>query len=226
MMNSIFNSAQDLSNYLSVNGSYTFVSKPKKLKQFTVLLQALAGGDFNPAHIVSGFEDYSLFKGIVSHGIGIISRAEGEFVNSIQFNKQPVEIIAAGFEFVKYSKPLRVGYVYQYEFKIYNLEKNKKNWNFDCDIVCKTISPETEIIASWRWKPIFVENLKIPKNKLEILKPKSYFINVFKYLFFEPISNFSLILFCNFIIFFGPVVILLQCLGLISVVDCHFEYCF
>ena len=221
-----FKSAQELSEYLAQHEFYLFASKPKRLKYISILLYALAGGDFNPAHIVSGFEDHSIFRGIVSHGSGIICRAEGYFVNNVHFTDKPVEIIASGFEFVNFRKPLRLNSVYYYEFKIYNFEKDKKNWKFDCDIVCKTTYPQQEVIASWKWKPIFIEHSKVPENKLKTLKPKGYFGNVLKHLLFRQGLDFSFCFLSLFFFGFGPVYLLLECLNLIPLVDCGFGSCF
>ena len=220
-----FRSAQELHEYLQQHEFYVFTSKPKRLRHISILLYALAGGDFNSAHIIPGFEKYSIFKGIVSHGSGIICRAEGYFVNNVQFTEQPVEIVASGFESLSFRKPLRLHSVYCYEFKIYNFQKDKMNWKFDCDIVCKTTYPKQEVIAEWKWKPIFVEHSKVPKNELMTLKPKGYFSNVLKHLLFRPGFDFGLYALSLFFLGFGPVYLLLECFNFVPLVDVGLDFC-
>lgn len=186
----MFTSASALNLWLAEHTTFTFTSKKRKLTRTDILLHALAGRDFNPAHIVEGYADKSLFKGVVSHGIGIISRAEGAFVKMMVF-ENPVEIIAAGFKEIKYYKPLRLHASYYYEYTISNMRPVKNRFDFDCHITCIAFDEGKKVtIAEWDWKPSFVEPIKLSHAERRQLIPNSYFWNVFRYFLFEPFGSF------------------------------------
>lgn len=184
----MFTSASGLNLWLAEHTTFTFTSKIRRLTRTDILLHALAGRDFNPAHIVEGYADKSLFKGIVSHGIGIISRAEGMFVKMMVF-ENPAEIIAAGFKEIKYYKPLRLNASYYYEYTISNMRPIKNRLDFDCHISCIAFDEgKKATIAEWDWKPSFVEPTKLSRAERRQLIPVSYALNVFRYFVFEPLG--------------------------------------
>ncbi|MCX6753169.1 MAG: MaoC/PaaZ C-terminal domain-containing protein [Candidatus Nomurabacteria bacterium] len=220
-MNNKFKSVEQLNNWLLENKVFSFSSQPKKLRKISILLHSLAGRDFNPAHIVSSFADKSIFKGIVSHGIEILSRAEGYFVQMIQFEKS-VEIIALGFESVHYYKPLRLGSVYHYKFEISNLRQVKGRWDFDCQVRCVV---GDKIVAEWLWKASFVEHLELSQEMKKVLKPKSYFWNVVNNFFINPLSN-SFLFVIGVVVLLSPVFMILGNIGILPQSSVDFSYCF
>ena len=220
-MKNNFASVVVLYNWLLENKVYRFSSKPKKLRKIHILFHSLAGRDFNPAHIVSDFADKSIFKGIVSHGIGILSRAEGYFVQMIQFEKS-VEIIALGFESVQYYKPLRLGSVYHYEFDLSNLRQVKNRWDFDCQVRCVV---EGKVVAEWLWKASFIEHMELSQEMKKVLNPKSYFWNVMNNFFIEPLVN-SFLFLIGVAVLLSPVFMILGNIGILPQSHADFSYCF
>lgn len=212
----ILDSIEELDKYLSKNKCFTFSSTPKKLSHAQILLFALATRDFNPAHIVSGFADKSIFKGIVSHGIGTVSRAEATYVEMVRF-KEPVELIAMGYEDIKYYKPLRLNSVYQYDYSISNLRSVKNRWDFDCHVVCKVIDLEVKVVAEWTWKTCYIKSPELSLSERKMLVPKSYFWNVFNHIFFQPVTTLLLMVIGFGGIFSGLTIIILQLTGVIPI---------
>lgn len=205
-----------LQKYLEQNKSFTFSSKPQKLTHLRILLFALATRDFNPAHIVSDYANQSIFRGVVSHGIGTAARAEAEYQRVINFG-EPVELIARGYGKMEYYKPLRLGHTYQYVYKISNLKQTKGRWGFDCHVLCKTLRPGMQVVAEFEWKPAYIQVPQLSLEEKRMLKPKSYIVNVFQYLFFEPIMKAFTIVFGAGMISAGLIIILLQLLGIMPV---------
>lgn len=211
-------SIQYLKEYLEEKDTFCFSSKPKKLNHFRILLFALATRDFNPAHIVSDFADKSVFKGVVSHGIGTVSRAEATFVEMVRF-KEPVELIAKGYGTIKYYKPMRLGYTYQYDYALSNLKPVKNRWEFDCHVICKTTEPEKQVIAEWVWKTCYVPSPKLSIVERKMLIPKSYFWNVFNYLFFQPVIETTCLVVGGGGVVVGLIILILQLCGIIPATD-------
>lgn len=197
-----FDSITDLKQYLDEEKTLVLISKPTTLTDGTILRQCVAGGDFNPAHCASKFSKYSFFKGKVSHGIGVSSRFEGIFVQMIQFQENPVELITRGYDKIRYLSPLRLGDRYWYKFTISELRYRNGRWDCNCDIVCNATTPgETErTIASLKWLPSFVEPTSdVPSEKLSLLYPRSYQWNIWHHvvpfilvLLGKKIGHFSL----------------------------------
>lgn len=179
MKKNYFKNVAELAVYLIENGSFTFKSKQKKLTQWKVLMMCLASGDFNPAHCQPEFAEHSIFGTAVSHGIGTLARAEAEFLQEMQFDV-PVEVIALGLE-SKYKAALPVGSVYYYTYTISNLVSKKNRWDMDCQIQCTIINKDgsEKVIVNEMWYPSFVDHSdRVPVEKLELLRPKSYLANV------------------------------------------------
>src|SRR5258708_3555387 len=127
----MFVSVEQMFLWLVEHEKLILTSKSTPLTPLHILLQSLSTGDFNPARCVPGFAPYSFFKGIISHGIGTVARAEGKFLELMQF-AEPVETIALGIENLVYNSPLRCGDVYYYVFEISNLRQaTKRPWNTD-----------------------------------------------------------------------------------------------
>src|SRR6187551_3448082 len=111
-----FDSVTDLFNWLTENQKLVLFSQPKKLRERSIFLQSIASGDFNPAHCLPTLRQTSIFKTLVSQGIGIVARAEGEFLQLLRFVTPP-EVIALGLDNLSYSSPLGVGNTYQYVYE-------------------------------------------------------------------------------------------------------------
>ncbi|MCX6152550.1 MAG: MaoC/PaaZ C-terminal domain-containing protein [Candidatus Kapabacteria bacterium] len=188
----MFNSVELFSRWLS-NGSneLAFSSVPKKLSWWKVFLFSLASGDFNPAHCQQEFASQSFFKDMVSQGIAILARAEGEFVKLFpKFFNCAFEIIARGHQDNKFHSPLFIGEIYQYDFKISKGMLVEGRCNFECQIVCRVVCNDARLISETIWKPAIVEH--VGEVAANFLKPKSYWHNVFNILLWQPVKNYSL----------------------------------
>jgi acyl dehydratase len=179
-----FVSVEQLFSWLQKNEKLVLVSKPRRLSRLRILLHSLASRDFNPAHCLSSFAPHSIFQTVVSHGIGMVARAEAEFLQLLQFKKAG-EWIALGIKDLSYLNPLRCGDTYEYVFEISKLQKGKKFWRMDCHITCRTINPEKRVIAEWQWLPAFVEH-ELPEKTLEELRPKSYGWSILRSFVLDP----------------------------------------
>lgn len=183
----MFASPAAMSAWIAEHGSYVVESSPTLLTRFRVLLHSIADGDFNPAHCQPHFAKYSIFKGMVSHGIGTLSRAEGPFLELFQFER-PLETIATAI-CAKYTKPLFCGDTYRYIYTVRSLRQNKLKWHARVRVVCMATSgnqPE-RTVAVWNWRPVFVEKPDVPEKELETLRMGSYKENLFKALVPKPI---------------------------------------
>lgn len=176
-----FKSFQELAELLKESGQLVFNSKPKRLKLGRVHLLAVATGDFNPHYCHPEFaEEHSFFKGTVSHGIGIIARAEAEFVPLLQMHFGiPIETIALGYAGIRYRSPLKIGERYQYRFEITGIRVRKTRCDLTCHMVCEVLGPDARIIAEADWMPSIIEHPASPATEM-YLRPKSYLKNLFE----------------------------------------------
>jgi acyl dehydratase len=208
-MQEILKSLDHLQKYLAENKTLTFSSSPRKLKRRHVLLQSLATGDFNPAHINTGLNNYSIFKGDVSQGIGTIGRAEGAFVQLFQFREKPVELIAFGMKHGwDYQKPLYVGNTYQYTYTISNLRNHRDNlWKFDCHIVCHNLTT-SKVVVEWDWVPGLVDHShEYTPAALQTFRPRSYWKSIYQTLILPELRTGLIVLAIAvfaFVLVFGP----------------------
>lgn len=185
----MFNSTENFVKWLEENEKFVFISKPKRLRSWHILLQSLASGDFNPAHTRPEFSKRSFFKTVVSHGIGIIARAEGQFVGLLpKYFAVPIEIIALGFDKIIYRSPLRLGDVYQYRFEISLVRLLKTRCDLSCHVVCEVLEPNPRIVAEYNWKPAIIEH-KADEESVRLLESKSYWQNVFEIFVFGQASQ-------------------------------------
>lgn len=214
-----FNTPADLHLEIANKGLVAFISEYKKLNRVKVLLFSIATGDFNPAHCVPGFEQYSFFKSMVSHGIGTVARAESEFLRNFRFSS-PSEIIATRLEDIKYLSPLRVGEKYQYVYFIHSGREKKNFWEFECKITCKTFDGRT--IADWKWVFGIVEHKNLPKEAIRMLRPKSYRRNLIDALFLMPTATLGRLILVWGIIFLLFSYMIFALGGLIKPVDMQF----
>jgi acyl dehydratase len=187
----MFSSPQEMSAWIAEHGPFVVESRSAKLSYFQILLHAVADGDFNPAHCIPGFAEHSIFGGIVSHGIGTVSRAEGQFLALVQFAR-PVETIALGIDNLKYLLPLRRGDVYRYTYEISELREHKSRWNALCHVACKatTFGKPERTVATWDWKPSFIEKPDVSEEVLELLRARSYAQNLVDKLIRQPLEPF------------------------------------
>ncbi len=170
---------------------FIFHSEPKKLRSWNILLQSLASGDFNPAHCRPEFAKKSFFKSIVSHGIGIFARAEGQFVQLLpKYFSFPIEVATSKYEVgPDYHSPLRLGEEYQYRFEITNAQQRRRSCDLTCHIICEVIGPNARVVAEADWKPFLIDH-SIDEGAEKALRPKSYLRNVFEILVVNPINWF------------------------------------
>lgn len=181
-----FPTINHLHQYIKENGSFCFDSNPKELTMQNILLFSTATGDFNPAHCVEGFaEQYSMFKGVVSQGIGTLARAESEFLQLLRF-EYPPEIVTSGLTDARYLAPLKVGDTYKYQYEITKLRKSGEYWKMECKIQCVVAE---KVIASWIWFPVFNEIPNLPQYMIEVLQPKSYPKNVWNQVLLRPFKK-------------------------------------
>lgn len=184
----------DFITFLRINKlqNFSFTSKPTKLRKLHILMQSLASGDFNPAHTRPEYAEKSFFGGIVSHGVGVLARAEGQFVQLFpRLFDSSVEIIALGYEKIEYLSPLRLGDTYEYRFEITDMKYRYARWDFDCSITCKVLKPKARIIARCLWKPSIVEHNNV--DAVRFLKPKWYIQSIFNILVLKPALQASMV---------------------------------
>jgi acyl dehydratase len=206
-----FSTVNSLYQYLLNENVLIFETKIKKLSQFKVLLFSLATGDFNPAHCVPAFARHSVFKSVVSQGIATLARAEAEFLKMLQF-EEPVEVITSGLSNARYIAPLKVGDRYKYRFTISNLQKRKDLWKMECAIECIVVADGEKVIATWGWHPIFDVKKGLSKDEEKLLKPKSYWRNVFEQFVLRP-TSFEYLLTLGFV---GEILFVVKLIILIS----------
>ncbi len=186
------NSTSGLTSYFENNEVLSFESSIQKMSRWKIFLFSLAGRDFNPMHCKEGFEEYSIFKSITSQGIGVIARAEGEFVKEFQFI-EATEIIASGIDNIRYHKPLLVNSKHKYIFELRKIKSSSKYDKYICTIKC-VFSDDKSLITSWDWNISFIPVKNPPTEKIVV---KSYFYNVVDFLIFrsfEKIFRFVLLL--------------------------------
>ncbi|HZS42993.1 MAG TPA: MaoC/PaaZ C-terminal domain-containing protein [Candidatus Paceibacterota bacterium] len=206
-----FKTIDQMFHWLQDNHKLVLVSKPRRLSRLRILLHSLASRDFNPAHCLSSFAPHSIFHSVVSHGIGIVARAEAEFLQLLQFDKAG-EWIALGIKNLSYLKPLRCGDIYEYVFEISNVRKSQKFWKMDCQVTCRSIGSEQQVIATWHWIPALVKH-ELPEELLEELQPKHYGWNILRSFVIEPVKSLIIIgaaLGAALIIFMGPMMCLIN----------------
>jgi acyl dehydratase len=215
----MFASPQAMHDWIKGHGSYTATSEPVKLTRFRILLHSIADGDFNPAHCQPKFAKHSIFKGMISHGIGTLSRAEGPFLELFQFER-PVETIVTAITAV-YTKPLRRGDTYRYTFTVRSLRQSKLGWHARVRVVCNAApagQPE-RTVAVWNWRPVFIEKPNVPEKELSILRMRDYRSNLIAAIVPRPIrfGAFWMAYVGGLaIVFSGPVMLVLSVLGI-----CH-----
>lgn len=193
-------SFQELTELLKESGQLVFNSNPKRLKLGRVHLLAVATGDFNPHYCHPEFaEEHSFFKGTVSHGIGIIARAEAEFVPLLQKHFGiPIETIALGYAGIRYRSPLKIGERYQYRFEITGARVRKTRCDLTCHMVCEVLGPDARIVAEADWMPSIIEHPATETTKA-YLRPKSYLKNLFEVfglpaIYWSGLASFACIL--------------------------------
>ncbi len=215
-----FKSVGHLCEWLQKPQSLVFTSKPKRLGRWHILLHSLAGGDWNPAHCQSAFSKKSFFQGTVSHGVGVLARAEGQFVELLpRLLETPVEIITRGYGEVKYFAPLRLGDTYQYRFEITNPrlrnDGGRPRINLDCRIICEVLG---QIVAEAKWKPSLVEHVRDPET-MRLLGSKSHVQNVMRVFLPAVAIWIAGLLFYGFglmLVVSGPLMFLLSTVGIIE----------
>ncbi len=196
-----------LTSFLEKNKELTFSSPAEKLSRWKIFLFSLAGNDFNPVHCQEGYTEHSIFKSIVSQGSGTIARAEGFFVNMMQFT-EPTEIIALGIDNLRYYAPLKMGTKYQYHYTLKLTDAKTNRQNYICDITCKTADTA---IASWSWTISFIP---ITNKTVERIAIHSRTRNILKYLVFRPINAVVLCL-ISISIIYSFIMIFLNIFGII-----------
>jgi acyl dehydratase len=201
-----FKSFQQLTESLKESGQLVFNSKPKRLKLGRVHLLAVATGDFNPHYCHPEFaEEHSFFKSTVSHGIGIIARAEAEFVPLLQKHFGiPIETIALGYAGIRYRSPLKIGERYQYRFEITGARIRKTRCDLTCHMVCEVLGSDARVVAEADWMPSIIEHPSTEATR-EYLRPKSYVKNLFE-VFGIPAINWSVV--ATFACFFAVAIVL------------------
>jgi len=218
-----FKSVGQLCEWLQKPQSLVFTSKPKRLGRWHILSHSLAGGDWNPAHCQPAFSKRSFFGGIVSHGVGILARAEGQFVELLPaLIETPVEIIARGYGAIKYRDPLRLGDIYQYRFEITNPrlrnDGGRPRVNLNCRIICEILGPKARVVAEAEWKPSLVEHVRDPET-MRLLCSKSHIQNVTRVFLPAVAIWIAGLLFYGFglmLVASGPLVFLLSAVGIIE----------
>lgn len=174
----LFKTCQHFLDWLTKRQTFEFVSEPECLEMQDMQLLALATQDFNPHCCRPAFAKTSFFGNIVSHGIGIIARAEGWFVPFLQnCFEGPVEIGALGYDRIRYLSPLRLGEKYRYRFRITKACRRKNRIDLACHFTCEVLGPHARVVAEADWMPSLIQH---PSTKLteKYLRPRSYARNI------------------------------------------------
>ena len=171
-------------------GFVIFTSKKIQLRHRDVIRHGIAGGDFNPAHCVPGREHLSMFRGVISQGIAIVSRAEGVFLQLLTFTN-PLEIVARGIDSLVYHSPLYVGDTYYYKYRLTRPGLTGPKCRVECDVVCFAVEHDGEerLIASWSWHVLFVEvPFDLSRRDIARFKIKSYARSVLEQCVLRPLG--------------------------------------
>jgi acyl dehydratase len=94
----------------SVPNNYTYVSEKKRARYFWTLIFGLISGDLNPIHInpLTSKNYKSKLKGLARHGISTIAQAESFIFKILSFTED-TEIIAKGYNSIRYTRPVNMG---------------------------------------------------------------------------------------------------------------------
>jgi len=117
---------QHLNSYLEITtipDKYTYTSPPKKAKYLWTLLFGFLTGDLNPIHInpFTSKNYKSRLGGLARHGISTLAQAES-FIFKIFSFTEPTEVIAKGYNSIRYIQPVNMGDSLTYT---YNLVRKK-----------------------------------------------------------------------------------------------------
>ncbi len=196
----MFNSIAELSEWLEANQKLVLTSTPKKLRSWNILLQSLTSGDFNPAHCRPEFLKRSYLNkrrklsSAVSHGIGGVSRAEAQFINLLakQFKIPTDEVIAIGYDKIRYKYPLCVGDIYQYRLEITECKFKEDRYDLVCNIFCEILEPTGKrLVSKAEWLPAIAWH-EADEEAIRLLQPKSYARNVFEIFIKNPFDYLML----------------------------------
>jgi acyl dehydratase len=102
-----------LNSYLeiaTIPDKHTYTSPPKTAKYLWTLLFGFLSGDLNPIHInpLTSKNYKSRLGGLARHGISTLAQAES-FIFKIFSFTEPTEVIAKGYNSIRYFKPVNMG---------------------------------------------------------------------------------------------------------------------
>ncbi len=132
---------------------YTHTAKPRKVRYLWTFFFGLIVGDMNPVHIhpIDSFDYKSRFKRrFVRHGISSIAEAESGIFRIFDF-AQPIEILAKGYNAIKYHRPVHMGdkITYSYTLTAQKISVEKR-WS-ECTWVVTAANQRNEVVFSAEW---------------------------------------------------------------------------
>ncbi len=136
----------------TVQDNYTYTSPKKKSNYLWTLLFGFLTGDVNPIHInpFTAVNYKSRLGGLARHGISTLAQAES-FIFKIFSFKEPTEIIAKGYNKIRYLRPVNIGnkMTYTYTLLQKKIVEEKKYAECVWSIQVTDQRNENVLLAEW-----------------------------------------------------------------------------
>ena len=148
-----------LASYLdiaTVPDNHSYTSPTKKVHYLWTLVFGLLTGDLNPVHInpFTSTSFKSKLGGLTRHGISTIAQAES-FIFKIFSFEEPTEIIAKGYEKIRYLRPVNIGDSITYTYTLLRKKVSEEKKNALCAWQIKGTNQKGDDVFTAEWSILY-----------------------------------------------------------------------
>lgn len=145
----VLSSYQDIA---SIPDKYTYTSPKRKAKYLWTLLFGFLTGDLNPIHInpFTTVNFKSRLGGLARHGISTLAQAESFIFKIFKF-KEPTEIIAKGYNNIRYLSAVNMGDKLTYTYTLLHKRVSGEKKYAECKWQIEGVNQKSKkvFIAEW-----------------------------------------------------------------------------
>ncbi len=144
------------SDIATIPENYTYTSPKKKAKYLWTLLFGFLTGDLNPIHInpftTTNFK--SKLGGLARHGISTLAQAESFIFKILKF-AEPTEIIAKGYNNIRYLRPVNMGDKIMYTYTLLQKKLPETKCHAECIWQIKGMNQNGKDVFVAEWVIIY-----------------------------------------------------------------------